>query len=429
MRTCVASLLLFLFAVQLSAAELKAPTPAVSTVKPIAVKKTDWPWWRGLTTNGVASPEQKPPLKWSETENILWKTPVPGRGHGSATVIGDQVLLTVADHERNLQSVICVDRNSGQQAWEAIIHRGGLATKGNSKSSQASSTVACDGHLIFVNFLNNNAIYTTALDRDGKQVWQTKVSDYVVHQGYGSSPALYKSLVLVTADNKGGGAVAGLDRATGKIIWKQDRPKIPNYASPIVIHAAGQDQLLLMGCKLVSSFDPLTGKSLWEIPGATEECVSSTVTDGKVMFTSGGYPKNHIAAVKVDGSGETVWEKPIRVYVPSMVIRDGYLYAITDAGVAYCYKCSDGEEVWKQRLGGTFSSSPILVGENIYVTSEDGQMFIFTASPSGCEILAENKLGDEVYATPTICGSRIYLRVAERKGGKRQEMLYCIGEK
>ena len=429
MRIWIPSVLVLALASQVSCAELNKPAPPVASAKPIAVAAADWPWWRGPARNGVAEAAQKPPVEWNATKNILWKTPVPGRGHGSATVIGDQVLLTVADHQRDLQSVICFDRKSGTQVWEAIVHRGGLETKGNAKASQASTSVACDGNLIFVNFLNSGAVYTTALNRQGEQVWQTKISDYVVHQGYGSSPALFESLVLVSADNKGGGAVAGLERATGNIVWKHDRPKIPNYASPVVIHAGGRDQLIFIGCKLVSSYDPLTGKSLWEIDGATEECVTSTVTDGKVMFTTGGYPKNHIAAVKIDGSGETVWEKPTRVYVPSMLIRDGYLYAVTDAGVAYCYKCADGEEVWKQRLGGTFSSSPVLVGETIYATNEEGQMFVFKATPAGCEMLAENKLGDEVFSSPTICGGRIYLRVAERQGDVRQEMLYCIGEK
>jgi outer membrane protein assembly factor BamB len=430
MRTWMPSLVVLFLVAQATAAEVNKAVPVAATgAKPIKFAATDWPWWRGPTGNGVAAAAQEVPIKWTSSENVLWKTPIPGRGHGSATVVGDQVFLTVADHQRDLQAVLCLNRNTGKQLWETVVHKSNLETKGNAKSSQASTTPACDGSLVFVNFLNGGAIYTTALTRDGKQVWQTKISDYVEHQGYAVSPAIYKSMVLTSSDNKAGGAVAGLERATGNIVWKHDRPKLPNYASPVVINADGRDQLIFIGCKLVSSYDPLSGKSLWEIEGATEECVTSTVTDGTVMFTTGGYPKNHIAAVKVDGSGETVWEKPTRVYVPSMLIRDGYLYAVTDAGVAYCYRSADGEEMWKQRLGGTFSSSPVLVGETIYVTNEEGQMFVFKAKPEGCEMLAENKLGDEVFSSPTICGGRIYLRVAERQGDVRQEMLYCIGEK
>src|SRR6185436_10796163 len=135
-------------------------------------------------------------------------------------------------------------------------------------------------------------------------LWQTKITNYVLHQGFGSSPAVYESLVIVSADNKGTGVIAGLDRATGAIVWKQERPQLPNYTSPIILNVAGREQLLLTGCDLVSSFDPMTGTKLWEIPGATTECVTSTVTDGPLIFTSGGYPKNHLSAVKADGSGQ-----------------------------------------------------------------------------------------------------------------------------
>src|SRR5262249_35133518 len=161
------------------------------------------------------------------------------------------------------------------------------------KSSQASSTPACDGQRVFINFLNDGAVYATALTLDGKRIWQTKVADYVLHQGFGSSPAVYQSLVIVSADNKGGtGAIVGLDRATGKEVWRQDRPKTPNYTSPIILKVDGKEQLLFTGCDLVSSFEPLSGKKFWEIKGSTTECVTSTVTDGDLIFTSGGYPKN-----------------------------------------------------------------------------------------------------------------------------------------
>lgn len=405
---------------------LQADNPPKEAAGPITVGPADWPWWRGPNRNGVADPKQNPPLKWSATDNVLWKAPVPGRGHGSPTVVGDQVFLATADAGDQTQSVLCYDRRTGKRLWQTVVHRGGFSTKGNRKASLASSTVACDGSRVFINFLHDGAIYTTALDRAGRQLWQTKITDYIVHQGYGSSPAVYQSLVIVSGDNTGGGAVAGLERATGKVVWKRRRPKTPNYASPIILKVAGREQLLLTGCNLVTSLDPLTGKELWEIKGATTECVTSTVTDGQLMYTSGGYPKNHIAAVRADGSGTVVWEKNTRVYVPSLVVRDGYLYGVLDAGVAACWKCDTGKEVWRHRLGGTFSASPVLVGDRLFATNESGRTFIFKASPEGFELLAENRLGDEVLATPTICGSRIYFRVAVFEKGSRQEMLYCL---
>jgi hypothetical protein len=397
------------------------------TLEPIKVAPTDWPWWRGLARNGVADAKQQPPLTWSATENVLWKAPVPGRGHGSPTIVGNRVFLATADHEKQTQSVLCYDRSSGKLLWQTEVHHGGFEKKGNAKSSLASSTVACDGTRVFINFLHSEAIYTTALSVDGQQLWQKKITDYTLHQGFASSPGLYESLVLVSADNKGTGVIAALDRATGKEIWKQSRPKAPNYASPIVLNVAGHDQLVMIGCDLVTSFAPLTGKKFWEIKGATTECVTSTVTDGQLIYTSGGYPRNHIAAVRADGTGKIAWENNTKVYVPSMLVDRGYLFAVLDAGWATCLQCDTGKEKWKKRLEGEFTASPVLVGDRVFATSDSGRTFVFKADPKAFELIGDNQLGTEAMATPAICGSRIYMRVATQEKGRRQEMLYCLG--
>ncbi len=387
----------------------------------------DWPWWRGPERNGVANPAQDPPTEWSATQNVAWKIPIPGRGHSSPTVVGPHVYLATADDQVGTQSVLCFDRATGRQLWQTDVHRGGLMRK-NEKSTAASGTVACDGQRVFISFANSDAVYVTALSVDGQQLWQTKIADYRIHQGYGASPALYQSLVLAAADSHAGGVVAALDRQSGSIVWKHDRPKEPNYTSPIVLNVAGRDQLFMTGCNLFSSFDPLSGKSLWEVKGATTECVTSTVTDGQRVFCSGGYPKNHLAAVLADGSGKFVWETRDRVYVPSLLARDGHLFGVLDAGVAACWKSDTGEERWKKRLGGEFSASPVLVGDVIYASNENGETFVYRADAEKFEQLAVNKLGDEALASPTICGSRIYLHVVEEVDGKRQEMLYCLGK-
>ncbi|MCA9124329.1 MAG: PQQ-binding-like beta-propeller repeat protein [Planctomycetaceae bacterium] len=423
--------LLFAVATCVVVGQVTADSPAAEpSLAPTKFASSDWPWWRGPARNGIAAADQTPPLKWSRTENVLWKAPIPGRGHGSVTVVGDQVYLATADEQADQQIVLCLDRNTGKEVWQTIVHDGGIERKGNKKASQASTTIACDGERLFVNFLNRGAVYTTALSRDGEQIWQTKITDYVVHQGYGSSPAIYASLVIVSADNKGdaGGAIAAMNRATGEIVWRHARPATPNYPSPIILNAAGRDQVFLTGCDLVSSYEPLTGEKLWEIEGATTECVTSTVTDGNIILTSGGYPKNHMSAVRADGSGEVVWENNVRVYVPSLLLYDGILFGVADAGVAMCWEAATGKELWKGRLGGTFSSSPVMVGKHIFVVNEAGEGFVFTANPNEFELVAKNQLGDEVFATPTICGSRIYMRVAEQVGDVREERLYCLGE-
>jgi len=400
---------------------------SVCSASPIAVSTTDWPAWRGPTRDGIAASEQNPPVQWSETEGILWKAPVPGRGHGSPTVVGNRIFLATADRAKQTQSVLCLDRVTGKLVWQSEVHSDHADSGKHSNSSAASSTVACDGERLFINFLNGGAVHTNALDLDGKILWQRKICDFVTHQGFGSSPVIHESLVVVSADHRGGGVIAGLDRKTGRLVWSESRPKLPNYTSPSIVQAGGRTQMVLAGCNLISSFDPLTGKKLWEVNGSTEECVVTAVTDGERVFTSGGYPRNHTVAIVADGSGKIAWQNNVRVYVPSMIAKAGYLYAVMDAGLAVCWKSDTGEELWKERLGGDFFGSPVMAGDRIYASNVGGKTFVFEATPKTFKLLAQNQLGDEAYASPVICGGRIYLRVAKR-GDSRQEFLYCIGK-
>lgn len=388
----------------------------------------DWPAWRGPTQNGIAAPNQNPPTEWNEKQNILWHVPIPGRGHGTPTVVADRIYLATADESKQTQSVLCLDRLTGRTVWSADVHQGNLTTHGHRNTTQASSTVACDGERLFINFLNGGAVFTTALDLNGKRLWQEKICDFVVHQGFGSSPVLHGSLVLVAADHRGGGTLAGLDRQTGKLVWSVSRPKIANYTSPAVVRAHGRDQMVLGGCNLISSFDPLTGRKLWEVDGATEECVVTMVTDGERVFMSGGYPKNHAVAILADGSGKVVWQNNTRLYVPSMIPKDGHLFMVLDSGMAACWKSDTGAELWKERLGGDFYASPVMVGDRIYASNVTGKTYVYVATPKAFQLLAANQLGNEAFASPVICDSRIYLRIA-KQGDQRQELLYCIGSK
>lgn len=397
---------------------LGGAVPAVDAMR-------DWPAWRGPTRDGLAAPGQNPPVQWSESENIVWKSALPGRGHGSPTVVGGRIYLATGDRAKQSQSVLCLERSTGKLLWQTEVHGDRAETGKHSNSSAASSTVACDGRRLFINFLNGGAVFTTALDLDGKILWQQKICDYVTHQGFGSSPLLHENLVLVSADHRGGGVIAALEQETGKLIWSQSRPKLPNYTTPAIVQAAGRTQMVMAGCNLISSFEPLTGKKLWELDGSTEECVVTAVTDGTRIFASGGYPRNHTVAVMADGSGKIAWQNGARVYVPSMIQKGGYLYAVMDAGIAVCWKSDTGEELWKERLGGDFFASPVMIGDRIYASNVGGKTFVFEATPQRFKLLAENQLGDEAYASPVICDSRIYLRTAKR-GANRQEFLYCV---
>jgi len=385
----------------------------------------DWLTWRGPNGNGSAEAEQDPPIRF---EKPKWSLDLAGRSHGTPIVAKGRVYLAAADEEKQTQSVLSFDRETGKEIWKTVVHEGGFTQKLNKKGTWASSSPATDGERIFINFVNGNSAFTTALNLEGKQLWQTKICDYKVHQAYGSSPTIYENLVIVSADNKLGGAISGLDRKTGDVIWTVKRGKEPNYPSPIVLKAAGKDQLFMTGTNKVTSIDPATGAINWEIDGATTECVTTTVTDGKRIYSSGGYPKNHVAAIEADGSGKISWETNDRIYVPSMLINDGFLFAVMDGGVAICWNAETGEQQWKARLGGNFSASPVLVGENIYAANESGTVYVFKAIISGLEVISEQKVGDAIFASPVICGGEVFLRVADFAGDKRSERLVCFGK-
>ncbi|NNE90524.1 MAG: PQQ-binding-like beta-propeller repeat protein [Verrucomicrobiales bacterium] len=385
----------------------------------------DWPGWRGPNNNGVADPDQDPPVELGKPK---WQRDIQGRGHGSVMVWKDRVWVQVADKTIQRQSLLSFDRDTGRPSTSTGIHTVGFNQKLNKKATWASNTPATDGERVYVNFLHGNTAKTTALDMSGNQVWQRDLCEYKVHQGYGSSPIIYKNLVIVSADNKLGGVVCGLDRKTGDVVWKADRAKEPNYPSPVVLNAAGKDQLFLTGTNKVTSYDPLTGKVNWEIDGATTECVTTTVTDGERIYSSGGYPKNHVAAIEADGSGKIAWETKDRVYVPSMLVKDGHLYAVMDSGVAICWDAKTGAEKWKARLGGNFSGSPTLVGDKIYAGNESGTVYVFSARPDKLEVLSEQKIADEIFSSPSICGGQIFLRVANYRGVTRSESIVCFSK-
>lgn len=388
----------------------------------------DWPWWRGPDRNGIASAEQEIPGAFSEAD-ILWSVDLPGRSHGSAIVMGDRVILAAADEKKQTQSLLCFDRATGKPIWTSTIHEGGFTQKTNKKASWASSTPASDGERVFIPFVNGDAACLTAVSLEsGEKLWQKKICDYKIHQGYGSSPAIHQDLVIVTGDNKLGGAIVAFRRESGEEAWRIARAEMPNYPSPIILEAAGKTQLFLTGTERVSSFDPLTGKTNWEIEGATTECVTSTVTDGLHIYSSGGYPKNHVAAIKADGSGEVAWETNDRVYVPSMIVHEDHLYAVADGGIALCWDSATGEEKWKYRLGGNFSASPVLVGETMVAVSESGMLYLFPAHPDSSEVQNKQQVADEVFATPTICGGQVFLRAAFYEGETRTEKLICFGK-
>ena len=406
-------------------AEISASTTAGS-VEPVELKidDADWPMWRGPNADGVATGPAVP-TKWTESENVAWKVKLPGRGHSSPIIVGDRVYLETADDQQKVQSVVCLDRKDGKQLWQQPLFEGNFETEMHRENTQATSTLACDGERLYALFLNDRKIWATALDLDGKQVWQKEVGGFAAKFGYSASPTLYKSLVLLAADHQQGGFIAGLNRADGTIVWRKHRPGKASYASPRVVSLGGRDQLVICGCNLVASYDPLTGDQLWATEGTAEAGVGLPVSNGTLVFASAGYPQKETIALKADG--KVAWRNKDNSYVPSLLALDEHVYMVSD-GIARCYEAASGRETWKQRLGGDFRSSPVASGGNIFTTDMSGKTTVFRANPKSYELVAENHLGTEGFASPAISRGQLFLRVADSSGGSRQEWLYCVGD-
>ena len=408
--------------------EVRAVATAASStdaVEQISTSADDWPGWRGPNSDGIATGPAVP-TKWSETENVIWKVEIPGRGHSSPIIIGERIYLETADEKEETQSVLCLDRSNGKSLWQSTLHKGKFERAMHKENTQASSTLTCDGERLFALFLNGGHIWATALDLNGHEIWKQDVGAFDSKFGYSSSPALYKSLLILAADHQQGGFVAALNRQSGEVVWRKKRPAKSSYASPRVISLGGRDQMILGGCNELCSYDPLTGEELWRTKGTADAGVGPAVVDGDLIFASGGYPEQNTLAV--NASGKLVWEQKVKSYVPSMLTSDGYLYLVPDDGVFRCYEAKTGTEKWKQRVGGNFRVSPILSGGQIYTTDMSGKTTVFKASPDAFELVAENQLGTESFSSPAVSRGQLFLRVTDSSKGPRQEWIYCIGQ-
>ncbi|HZN33732.1 MAG TPA: PQQ-binding-like beta-propeller repeat protein [Pirellulaceae bacterium] len=421
-----ASLLLLQLA---AVAALSAQERGIAEFPKLSAER-DWPWWRGPTRNGIAS-QAAVPTKFGPA-SAVWKAPVPGRGHSSPIVVGDRVYLTTADMQVKSQSVLAFDRRSGKQVWQVEISRGGFPARNHPKNTEATPTIASDGERLFVTFFHHEQIQATALDLGGKQLWQKTAGPFnpkKYEYGYAPSPLVYRGSVIIAAEYDGKSFLLALARESGRELWRTPRPFNISFSSPVVGHVAGRDQLLISGADHVTSYNPATGKQLWTAAGTTQATCGTLVWEGDTVIASGGYPKSQTLAIKADGSGRVLWENNQNCYEQSLLAAGGYAYALTGRGILYCWRISDGQEMWKERLQGPVSASPVLAGGHIYWANELGTLYVFRPSPEKCQLVAENQIGDDAFPSPAICGGQLFLRVGHKTPTGRQEILYCFGSR
>ena len=375
-----------------------------------------WPQFRGPTGQGHASARNLP-LHWSETTNIKWKTPVPGRGWSSPVIAGDRVWLTTAVADRGGASLraLAFDVETGAQALNVEVFRQRSANLKNPKNSHASPTPIADGDRVYVHF---GADGTAAIDAtSGAVVWKAQFP-YENQHGSGGSPVVYRDLLIFSADGYDEAFVIALDKRTGAVRWKTNRrkPFSQAYTTPLVIDVDGRDQLISVGAYRAAAYDPVTGRELWYV-GYDEgfSNVPRPVFGHGLVYIATGFQQPAIVAVRVNGSGDVTgthvaWSLTRGApFTPSPLLVEDELYVISDLGVLTCVDARTGKVHWQQRIGGNYSASPIFADGRIYFLSEEGVATVI-APGSRFQKLAVNELDGAALASMAVDRQSIFIR-------------------
>jgi len=379
-----------------------------------SVHGEDWPQFRGPTGQGHSS-ERGLPLDWSESRNVMWKTPVPGRGWSSPVVAGGRVWLTtsVTANGASLRA-LAYDVLSGREALNVEVFRLRNADLLNAKNSHASPTPVVDGDRVFVHF---GAEGTAALSTSGEIIWKTRLP-YQSQHGNGGSPMLYGDLLIVSCDGSDQAYLVALDKRTGKVRWKTWRrqPWDQAYTTPLLIRVGDQEQVVSVGAYRAGAYDPQTGKEIWRVSYADGfSNVPRPVYGHGLVYIATGFQQPTLLAVRPDGTGDVTnthvaWTlRRAAPLTPSPLIVDEEIYIVNDGGIASCLDAKTGEIHWQQRLGGEYSASPLFADGRIYFLNEEG---VATAIAPGRVFrrLATASLDGATLASIAVSGGSMFIR-------------------
>lgn len=388
----------------------------------------DWTLWRGPTGDNKAASDATPPIRWSQSRNIRWQTSLPGEGHASPIVVGDQVIASLCNRQKQIFGLASVNRRTGKVEWSQVAHTGGVPARIHPKNTHASQTPASDGEHIFVNYYSGNAILLFCYDMSGKKVWETNAGSYVPTKyqfGYGSSPTLTDDLVIVAGENDGprGSWIKAFRKSNGREAWSVRRKSTLSFGSPVIGSPGGREQLLIAGGNTIAGFDPKSGRELWSVGGFATAVCGTPVWEGDLVFSSGGYPEQITMAVDAT-TGKEIWRDNVCCYEQSLLVHDGLLYGVSEKGVLYCWDAKTGEVQYRERQGGDQSASPILAAGHIYTLNERGETWVFKPGRSYEEV-AKNDLGSSTFATPVPVDDELFYRDGNENG---TSTLYCLGE-
>lgn len=400
----------------------------------------NWPRFRGPSQAGIASVDSVP-TQWNDTENVIWKTDMPGPGASSPVVFNDRIYVTCytgyglneeepgdkADLKRNL---VCVDQKSGEILWNKEIPADAEHTKDFSGfvalHGFASSTPIVDETGVYVYYGTTGA---AAYDLDGTHRWTVSLGDKTHAFGTANSPVLYKDLVILNAGVEGN-AIVGLNKKTGEEVWKHEGVN-RSWNTPILVKASGRDELIYSEEGAVRALDPATGEEIWHSKGIDDYICPSVIPVGDDMVVAMGARKNTTIAIRTGGTGDVtdshlVWELDKGSNVSSPTYHNGHLYWVSESkGIAYCADVKTGEVVYQERMEPRpklIYASPVFAGGNLYYVTRENGTYVVEAKPE-YKLVTINEFEEDksiANGSPAIVDNKIYLRT--------NKALYCIGK-
>ncbi|WP_303922593.1 PQQ-binding-like beta-propeller repeat protein [Draconibacterium sediminis] len=413
---------------------------AVSTSKAQPQADNNWMQWRGPLGNGVAV-KANPPVDFSETKNLKWKTAIPGRGNATPIVYEDKIIILTAvptdssadpqvspnvDHNFN---VILVNRNDGSIIWEKTVATDLPQGKIHELSSWASNSPCTDGEMIYAYF-GSFGLY--CLDFDGNIIWKRDFGtmEKRMNFGDGASPYLYKDRLFIQWDHEGDSWIYCVDKKTGNDIWKMERDEPTSWSTPFVVEANGKTQVITSATTAIRSYDYENGNVLWSSTGMTGNVIPVPMVENNMLYVTSGFRGAALQAIDltkasgdITGTDAIIWEyNQDTPYTPCALLMDGKLYFLrANNGVMTCLDAKDGSVLYsKERLEGisTIFSSPSGADGKIYIAAK-GICLVIKAGED-FEILASNELDDDFHASPVFVDNQLILRGFES--------LYCFEE-
>jgi len=384
-------------------------------------QSSSWDNYRGPQHNGHSNAVNIP-LQWNDSMNIAWKTPIEGKGWSSPVVLNRQVWITTAAPDGSWFDAICLDENDGSVIFNIRVFEESEPLEIHPLNSYASPSPVIEQGSVYVHF----GTYGTArIDTgSGKIIWKRQDINCDHEVGPGSSPVIYKNMLILTMDGVDVQYLEALDKETGKTIWKQhrgldfsalpfDRKKA--FFTPIFKEVDGQTLLLSPGPHAIMGYLPETGEQVWIVHYEGFSGSSQPITGNGIIYFNTGFGKSSIIAIKLGGKGDQTanaikWlnEKSLQAR-SSPILIDGYIYTVNTGGQAKCLDAMTGEEIWTERVGRQTSASPVYAEGKIFTFDEEGLCTIYKPGRSYMKI-AENQLPDGVMSSPAIIDGAIIIR-------------------